>query len=124
MIGPLQQDLLRMMEYGQSATAADLHKALIRRDGEKAQSYSTVLSVLRNLVRRRPDVLTSEKIKHQLVFTLQLPHAQVSESEFRQHLDSLNWTGSSPAFLLAVSRLPRMPAGIQAAIVKEMEKQK
>jgi len=121
MIGPLQQRLLRMMEFGQGVTAADLHKTLIRDMGDKSPSYSTVLSVLRNLAKRRPDLLASEKVKQQLVFTMQVPLVRVLENEFHQLVGGLNWTGSSPAFLLAVSRLPRLPVGVQAAIDKEIK---
>ncbi|MFA6132577.1 MAG: hypothetical protein WC869_01020 [Phycisphaerae bacterium] len=121
MIGPLQQRLLRMMEFGKGVTAADLHKTLIRDMGDKSPSYSTVLSVLRNLAKRRPDLLVSEKIKQQLVFTMQVPLVRVLENELHQFVGGLNWTGSSTAFLQAVSRMPRLPAGIQAAISKEID---
>lgn len=120
MIGPLQQRLLKMMEHGVGITAAELHKALIRDFGDKGPSYSTVLSVLRNLAKRRSDLLVSVKAKQQLVFTLQLPMEKVFEDELGSFVSGLNWSGSSAAFLRAVSRLPRLPLGIQAAITKEL----
>lgn len=120
MIGPLQQRLLKMMETSSGTTAAELHKALIRDFGDKGPSYSTVLSVLRNLSRRRPDLLGSVKAKQQLVFTLQIPIEKVFEDELNSFVSGLNWNGSSAAFLRAVSRLPRIPSAIQAAITKEL----
>lgn len=120
MIGPLQQRLLKMMEHGVGITAAKLHKALIRDFGDRGPSYSTVLSVLRNLAKRRSDLLVSVKAKQQLVFTLQLPIEKVFEDELGSFVSGLNWTGSSTAFLRAVSRLPRLPTGVQAAITKEL----
>lgn len=122
MIGPRQLQLLRMLEPGQGVTAADLHKSIIRSQGADGPSYSTVLSVLRNLAKRRPDVLRSEKLNYQLVFTIQVPFQRLLEEEFTNYVAGLNWTGSSLALLSAVSRLPRLPSGVRAALDKEIKK--
>jgi hypothetical protein len=107
MIGPLQLRLLRMMEFGKGVTAADLHKTLIRDQGDQCPSYSTVLSVLRNLAKRRPELLASEKVKQQLVFTMKISLERILEAELHTFLGSLGWNGTSPALLAAVSRFPR-----------------
>lgn len=120
MIGPLQQRLLRMMEFNVGTTAAELHKTLIQTHGAEAPSYSTVLSVLRNLTKRRPDLIASEKVKQQLVFTVKVPLVRILEDELHAFVGGLNWTGSSPAFLSAISRFPRLPTGVQTAIDKEL----
>jgi hypothetical protein len=124
MIGPLQGDLLRLMETGRGTTASELHKALIRKFGEKSKSYSTVLSVLRNLAKRRPDLLSSEKVKQQLVFTLRIPLNVVHAAEFSAFVNSMGWDGKSLGFLRAVSTMPSISTAMQAAITKELAETK
>jgi len=106
MIGPLQLKLLCMMQTGQGVTAADLHRVLIRSAGEKAPSYSTVLSVLRNLSRRSPGVLLSTKVHNQLVFTLQITREELFKNELREFVRSIGWAGT-PEEWIAAYRLPK-----------------
>jgi len=124
MIGPLQGELLRLMEHGRGTTASELHKTLIRRHGDASKSYSTVLSVLRNLAKRRPDLLASKKEKQQLVFTLRLPLEAVHMAEFSSFIDSLGWDGKSTAFLRAVSRMPSLSVSLQAVLAHELSESK
>lgn len=124
MIGPLQQRLLQMMETCVGTTAASLHKALIRDFGDKGPSYSTVLSVLRNLARRRPDLLVSTKVKQQLRFTLQMPIQRVHNLEYMSYVRGVGWEGNSPGYLEAISCTPKLPTAIHKAIQAELTRLK
>ncbi len=120
MVGPLQNRLLRMMEHGRGTTAAELHKALIEQDGVKSKSYSTVLSVLRNLAKRRPDLLGSEKVKQQLVFTLKIPVQVIYAGEFATFINGMGWDGKSTAFLRATAEMPNISSTLRMALRQEI----